>query len=98
MKMQCCFVNTEQKPVKIRRMGMYAYSKHENDILVSEWCEVFYPHPDAPEDALVSIYRPLPVTHPVGSDKLIVFAINAVMALDSICNLQHDSELVEQRR
>ena len=60
---QCVFINTDQQPVKIKRSGFFhvreePFSHQKN---VTELCEVFYPHPDAPKYALISVFKFLEV-------------------------------------
>lgn len=84
---QTVFVNTEDKPVKINRLSSFQYSISDNKMYVYELCEVFYKHPDAPNDAIVSIYRFLPVEYTKGTESLIKQAIDAHQAISSITTL-----------
>lgn len=93
MSIQCCFVNTTEKPVKIVRTGFFDYNIIDNKMLVYEWCEVYYHHPDAPEYAVVSVYKPMSVEIPHGSDDLIKNAINATKAIRAITKLENCKDI-----
>lgn len=78
---QCVFVNTNQPASKINRMGFFKVERFgiEQKPVLFELCEIFYPHPNAPNHALVSVYRFLPVT--VQSPALILSIEQAEKAL-----------------
>jgi hypothetical protein len=85
--MQCVFVNTEQQPLKIKRLNIFEYSIVDGKMRVNELCEYFYPHPQAPENAIVSVYRWTEVEYIKGTDSLIKQAIDAVTAIGKITKL-----------
>lgn len=60
-----------------------------------ELCKVFYPHPDAPEYAKVSVLEFLPVKFPQGFDTTAKFTIDASFGLQKISVLVdgYDKEL-----
>lgn len=63
MEAKCLFINTREKPLNIRRLGLFRTSDVTYAItpLVFELCEVTYLHPDCKE-ATVKILEFLPVT------------------------------------
>lgn len=81
---QVCFVNSEQPPVKIVQKKMFTYSRNENDFCFYELCEVFYPHPDAPDCALVSFLNFLPVSCPIGFETSASYTIDAGEGLSAV--------------
>jgi len=54
--LQVCFVNTNQEPVKTRHVCFYTIDNGQ-EISLIEVKEVFFPHPDAPEVAIVSVFQ-----------------------------------------
>lgn len=83
--LQVCFVNTEQNPVKIERLGIFNYRKTENNSVVFlELCKVFYPHPEAPEHAVVSLLSFMEVENPERVKESAVFCIEAMKDLQNI--------------
>lgn len=88
MNMQCVFVNTEQEPTKIKRLGFFRYEVRGSETFVVEMCEVFYPHPDAPEHAIISVYRWLSVEFTYGTDALIKQVVDAMNAIGKITKLK----------
>lgn len=92
-----CFVNTEQEPIKIKRLGLFRYIIKDSKLILGEFCELFYPHPDAPEDATVSIYRDIEVSYPHGTDSLITHAIDAGSALQRITALKWPQNAREEK-
>lgn len=91
MTTQVCFVNTDQPPTKIVRLGIFdkqQFSMNSNDIVFYELCEIFYPHPDAPNDAVVSLYQWLRVSHTPGTKQTIAFTIEAMKGLQEITEIQ----------
>lgn len=55
-KMLACFVNAEQPPIKVKHLCYYAAPDIESDkINLVEVYEAHYPHPEAPEDAIISL-------------------------------------------
>lgn len=87
--MQVCFVNTEQLPKKIRRLGFFKVSGR----YIAEMCEVFYPHPDAPEDAIVSVFRFLPIGKmPDAFTSTVEFTAASMVGLQSVTELAEPYE------
>lgn len=95
-----CFVNTEQKPVKIVRKGIFTYGRNlsDNKLYFSELCEVFYPHPDASEDAVISLLEFLPVSCPLGFETTVTYLIDAVKGLDAILTFESHGVPVKKNR
>ena len=89
MSMQCVFVNTEQMPLRVERKGVFQYSIKDNRVGVEELCEYFYPHPDAPEHAIVSVFRWTAVDYVFGTEHLITHAIDAVKGIGNITTLKY---------
>jgi len=52
--LQVCFVNTEQEPLETKHVCWHVRDK-ENNLELVEVVEEFYPHPDAPDIARVSL-------------------------------------------
>ena len=53
---QVCFVNTDQIPIKTQHVCFYTrVGSDSNKISLLEVYIETYPHPDAPEDAVVSV-------------------------------------------
>lgn len=92
--MQVCFVNTEQKPLKIKRLGLFKCDKRENKLFVYELCEIFYPHPDAPEDATISLLNFMECVVPIGFGDTIEFTCKGMQGLKSVLKLEYYNELV----
>lgn len=61
MSMQCCFINTENIPLKTKVLG-YTTNIVNGEICLVEFVEETYPHPDAPDSSTVSIIRMRPST------------------------------------
>lgn len=97
-RMQCVFVNTEQPPKRIRRLGLLVASKRDNKIQVSEMCEVFYPHPDAPNDAVVSVYQFISCKVPMGLDTSVLFVCDAMKGFQDHVKLDsvHKGTMIER--
>lgn len=87
--LQCVFVNTEQSPTKIKRYGYFKVVKlpFSNEYGVTELCEVFYPHPDAPEHTLVSVFRFLDVEAPKDLTPAIEQANKAILSFRCVTKL-----------
>lgn len=56
MNMQTCWVNSEDPPKEIIHHGIWRHDKHhDKDDYASELVTYVYPHPDAPEHAVVHL-------------------------------------------
>jgi hypothetical protein len=53
-KMQVCFVNTDQIPLSTKHLSFFA-SKDADNIHLHEVVEETYPHPEAPECAVIQL-------------------------------------------
>jgi len=55
-KMLACFVNSEQPPLKVKHLCYYTTPNIESDkINLMEVYEAHYPHPEAPDDAIIHL-------------------------------------------
>jgi hypothetical protein len=54
MTMQACFVNTEDPPVKSEHVCWFTNSQGQK-VALHEVYREYFNHPDAPEDAIVSV-------------------------------------------
>lgn len=91
MAQQFAFINTEDEPLKIERLGVFSYRRdHSNHqkVYFSEMCEIWYPHPQAPEHAKVSVYHWLPVKMKLGTEHLAQQCVDAMMGLQKISELK----------
>ena len=91
MVKQCAFINTEDNPIKIDRLGLFqchVVDYKSGKLAFSEMCELWYPHPDAPEHAIVSIYRFLSVDILPGTEHLAKQACDAIKGLSKITSLR----------
>jgi len=95
-KTTVCFINTEQKPVKIIRMGFFRYTQIQisDKKHISELCEVFYPHPDAPDWAFVSILSFLECEFPNGIADTVNLTMRGMRGFQSVTTLKYNQELV----
>lgn len=83
--MQCAFVNTDQPAKRVMRLGMFYYTRgHDGQLVFRELCEIFYPHPDAPDYAEISVYRFLPVSVSPEAEAIAVLAIDAVRGISKL--------------
>lgn len=73
----CCFVNTEDKPVKTRHIAWSA-SISGDYVVIDEIVERFYPHPDAPEDSLIQVIIPIFRAKLLKSDQKAAAILNAI--------------------
>lgn len=90
MNDQCVFVNTEQNPVKIIRLGYFHVRESlDHKSHVTELCEIFYKHPDAPEYALVSVFNYLSVDVPSALIPAIKQAEQAMQAFRCATKLEN---------
>jgi hypothetical protein len=87
MVKQYVFINTEEEPLAIRRAGAFEYQIRGDKLLFSELCELDYKHPDAPEDAIITVYRWLDIEVKEGTEVLIKNAIDAVRGIGKITKL-----------
>lgn len=85
--MLVCFVNTNQPPRKIKRLGVFRYQFNEKKFYLYELCEIWYPHPEAPEDANVQLLDWVQVEYVPGTQNLITSAIDAVTDIKSLTEL-----------
>jgi hypothetical protein len=54
--MLACFVNAEQPPIKVKHICYFTSPNIESDkINLNEVYEATYPHPEAPEDAVIML-------------------------------------------
>lgn len=90
--MLVCFVNTAQPAKKIKRLGVFKYRIDNNKFHLYELCEVWYPHPEAPEDANIQLLDWIQVEYALGTQNLIKNAIDAVSDAKSITELIGVSE------
>ncbi|GEM_PF-5703947 len=90
MSFQCVFVNTEQPPLHVKRLGCFKYisGRKPNEFEFQELCEFTYSHPDAPDDAVVSVYRWVELEITPGTEPLLKQAIEASNAIDKITRLK----------
>ena len=85
MSQACCFINTEQPPTKVENLRVFKYSYDlDRKLRVFEMCELFYPHPEAPENAIVSIYRWQEVSFALGTEELIKQCVDAMKGITSL--------------
>ena len=85
--LRTAFVNTDDKPRKINRLGLFKCSKIGDRKYFYEMCEVYYPHPDAPDDGSVMIFDWIEVNINPGTESIIELTINAMSSIDNITNL-----------
>jgi hypothetical protein len=90
--MLVCFVNTNQRPRKIERLGVFKYHIVNDKFYLSELCEVWYPHPEAPDEANIQLLDWINVEYTPGTRKLIENAIDAVKDIGAITTLIGISE------
>lgn len=90
--MLVCFVNTNQNPRKIRRLGVFKYTETNNEFTLYELCEVWYRHPEAPNEGNIQLFDWIQVTYELGTKALIRNTINAVNDIKSITELIGISE------
>ena len=90
--MLVCFVTANQPPRKIKRLGVFKYIIVDKKFYVSELCEIWYPHPEAPTEANIQVLDWINVEYPIGTDNLIKSAINAVKDIKAITSLIGISE------
>jgi hypothetical protein len=81
------FVNTEDSPSKIVRQGVFKYIKRGDETFFFELCEVFYPHPEAPENATVQIYRWLEVSIKPGTEETIKYVVDAMKGISKVTEI-----------
>ena len=58
--MQVCYVNTEQQPIKTEHICYFTsafFQDGREKIALKAIVKDYYPHPDAPQDAVVSVIR-----------------------------------------
>jgi len=82
--LQAVFVNTDDSPLDVKRQGVFKSAKHGSTVVFYELCEVWYPHPDAPSDARVSLLTWREVTANQGTENLILFTIAAMRDIKKI--------------
>lgn len=83
--MQVVFVNTTQRPKSIEKLKLFTYSKdHDGKPIFKELCKVFYPHPEAPEDAIIFVFEFLQVSFPHGFDTTAIQCIDAMKGLSEV--------------
>jgi len=87
-----CFVNTNQPPRKIKRLGVFKYQVDDKKFYLYELCEVWYPHPEAPTEANVQLLDWFQVEYEPGTRRLIQAAIDAVHDIKAISKLIGISE------
>lgn len=58
-----------------------------DDIIIEEMCQLFYPHPDAPDVATISVFRFLPIKCQKEVIPTILQCIDTMQGLDSITTL-----------
>jgi hypothetical protein len=90
--MLVCFVNTNQTPRKIKRLGVFQYQIRDKKFYLQELCEVWYPHPEAPTEASVQLLDWIQVEYIPGTQNLISSAIDAVKDIKSLTELIGISE------
>jgi len=82
--LQAAFVNTDDEPLDIKRQGVFKSAKYGNNTIFYELCEVWYPHPDAPSEARISLLTWREVTANQGTENLILFTIAAMQDIKNI--------------
>lgn len=85
--MLVCFVNTTQPAKKIKRLGVFKYRIDNNKFHLYELCEVWYPHPEAPDEGSIRILDWIQVDYVPGTQNLITSAIDAVNDIKSLTEL-----------
>jgi hypothetical protein len=78
------FINTKEKPIRIIRLGLFRAESKRNHTSFQEMCELVYPHPQAPRNAVVSVYRFMDVRHQLGTMALIKQTIDAMSGIKKI--------------
>ena len=90
--MLVCFVNTNQPPRKIKRLGVFKYYVRDNKFYLQELCEVYYPHPEAPDEGNIRLLDWFQVEYEPGTQRLIQAAIDGVTDIGAISKLIGISE------
>lgn len=92
MNTKCLFINSEVPPIKLVRLGALKYIKYDDKIKFYELCRCFYPHPDAPNDAVIPLEEWLEVLFP---QHLQAAAIQIADAMSGLTKSSQLTNLIE---
>ena len=89
--MQCCFVNSTEPPKRIEHLGMFKYTARFGSDTIDFWelCSLTYPHPDAADEAVVTLLSWEPVCFPRGFEKTVISIVDGMKGLGSVRHSHH---------